>query len=110
MGSTASSQEAGSLSGWQGVAPARQKSPRRRVPAVVGTLRLALYGRVSTGEYQDATSSRVWQLDSARQTIAGRGRIVAGFFDVGCSRRLPWTQRPEAAALLSAAMSTQRPF
>jgi site-specific DNA recombinase len=60
--------------------------------------------------YQDVTSSRAWQLDSARQAIAGRGRILEEFFDVGCSRRLPWTERPKAAALLTAATSTDRPF
>jgi site-specific DNA recombinase len=71
---------------------------------------LAFYGRISTGEYQDPASSRAWQLDSARQTIAGRGRIVVEYFDVGCSRRLPWTERPEAAALLSAITSANCPF
>jgi hypothetical protein len=65
---------------------------------------------MSTGEYQDVTSSRAWQLDSARQTIAGRGRIVTEFFDVGCSRRLPWAERPQAAALLTTATSPLRPF
>jgi len=35
---------------------------------------------------------------------------VAEFFDVGYSRRLPWADRPEAAALLTAATSTDRPF
>jgi hypothetical protein len=40
------------------------------------TRRFTFYGRMSTGEYQDATSSRGWQLDSTRQMIAGRGRIL----------------------------------
>jgi DNA invertase Pin-like site-specific DNA recombinase len=66
-------------------------------------MRFAFYGRISTGEYQDEASSRAWQLDSARQVIAGRGRIVVEFFDVGCSRRLGWAERPEAVALLAAA-------
>jgi DNA invertase Pin-like site-specific DNA recombinase len=110
MGRTTSVDDAESLLGWLSVTPARQRVPRHRAPAVVGTVRFAFYGRVSTREYQDATSSRAWQLDSARQTIAGRGRIVEEFFDVGCSRRVPWTERPEADALLAAAMSMGRPF
>jgi hypothetical protein len=55
-------------------------------------------------------SSRAWQLDSARQTIAGRGRVMAEFFDVGWSRRVPWAERPEAAALLAAATSLEHLF
>jgi hypothetical protein len=73
-------------------------------------VRFAFYGRISTSEYQDAGSSRAWQLDSARQTIAGRGRVTAEFFDVGWSRRVPWAERPEAAALLAAATSLEHPF
>jgi hypothetical protein len=65
---------------------------------------------MSTSEYQDAGSSRAWQLDSARQTIAGRGRVMAEFFDDGWSRRVPWAERPEAAALLAAATSLEHPF
>jgi site-specific DNA recombinase len=110
MGSTANIDDAGSLSGWLRVAPARQKGPRHRMSAAAGELRLAFYGRISTGEYQDAESSRAWQLDSARQAIAGRGRIVVEYFDVGCSRRMPWTERPEAAALLAAARDSGRSF
>ncbi len=110
MGRTPSVDDAGSLSGWLHVTPTRQRIRRRRAPAVVGALRFAFYGRISTGEYQDATSSRAWQLDSARQTIAGVGRIVVEYFDVGCSRRLPWTERPKAAALLAAVTSPDRPF
>jgi hypothetical protein len=110
MSGAASVDDAGSLSGWLRVTPSHQRARRRWVPAVTGATRLAFYGRISTGEYQDATSSRAWQLDSARQAIAGRGRILEEFFDVGCSRRLPWTERPKAAALLTAATSTDRPF
>jgi site-specific DNA recombinase len=110
MRPTASVDDAGSLSGWLRATSARQKPPRRRGPAVAGALRFAFYGRISTGDYQDATSSRAWQLDSGRQVIASRGRIVEEFFDVACSRRLPWTARPQATALLAAATSTTRPF
>jgi DNA invertase Pin-like site-specific DNA recombinase len=110
MSGTASVDDTGSLSGWLHVTAPRQKARRRPTSVVTGAIRFAFYGRISTGEYQDATSSQAWQLDSARQTIAGRGRIVAEFFDVGCSRRLPWTERPHATALLAAAASLDRPF
>jgi len=110
MGRTSSVDDASSLSGWLCIPPARQRLPRRRTPAVVGTLRFAFYGRISTDEYQDAASSRAWQLDSARRVVAGRGRVVGQYFDVGYSRRLPWTARPQAAALLAIATSTDRPF
>jgi len=42
--------------------------------------------------------------------IADRGMIVAEFFDVGCSRQVPWEQRNEAAALLKQARSVDRRF
>jgi hypothetical protein len=41
-------------------------------------------------------------VDSAAGVIAGRGTIVVEYFDIDYSRSLPWTQRPQAAALLSA--------
>jgi len=34
--------------------------------------------------------------------VAGHGRIVAEFFDIGHSRTLVWTRRPQAAALVTA--------
>jgi site-specific DNA recombinase len=61
-------------------------------------------------EFQDAGSSSGWQRDSAAEVIAGRGRIVAEFFDVGCSRRVPWARRRQAARLLEAVASPDREF
>ncbi|MFC7530013.1 recombinase family protein [Actinoplanes sp. GCM10030250] len=55
-------------------------------------------------------SSRAWQIESAQRLIAGRGRIVAEFFDPGASGNLPWLRRPQAAALLAAAASPDRLF
>jgi DNA invertase Pin-like site-specific DNA recombinase len=75
-----------------------------------GGLRFAFYGRISTLEYQDPVSSRAWQVEAAGRVIAGRGRIVAEFFDVGTSRSLPWARRPQAAALLAAAQDPNRGF
>ncbi len=36
--------------------------------------------------------------------------MVVEFFDEGCSRRLPWSSRPEAAALLAELSSPDRRF
>jgi site-specific DNA recombinase len=87
--------------------------PRARkhgvVDAAVG-VRFAFYGRMSTEDYQDRVSSLRWQLDFARELVAGRGRIVAQFFDVGYSRRLAWPDRPQAAALLTALQDPDRGF
>jgi DNA invertase Pin-like site-specific DNA recombinase len=73
-------------------------------------VRFALYGRVSTVEYQDAESSLGWQRDSATDVIAGRGRIVAEFFDVGYSRTVPCARRRQAARLLEAVTNPARGF
>ena len=66
-----------------------------------GRLRFAFYGRVSTEDWQDPVSSRVRQLRQAVMLVAGRGVIVAEFFDIGESRTLPWARRPQAAALVA---------
>lgn len=42
---------------------------------------------MSTADYQDQASSRAWQFESATDLIAGRGMIVAEYFDVGCPLR-----------------------
>ncbi|GAA2133321.1 hypothetical protein GCM10009760_09370 [Kitasatospora kazusensis] len=42
--------------------------------------------------------------------IAGHGRVVAEFFDIGHSRVLPWARRPEAAALVAAMADPDRGF
>ena len=70
----------------------------------------AFYGRTSTGRFQDPTSSRHWQREDALTTIAGCGRIVIEFFDVGYSRSVAWQHRPQAAALLAAAADPHREF
>ncbi|MFI0409144.1 recombinase family protein [Actinomadura sp. 3N508] len=72
--------------------------------------RFAFYGRMSTVEYQDRASSFGWQREAAEELVAGQGVIVAEFFDAGCSRRLPWAQRPQAGALLSALADPDRLF
>jgi hypothetical protein len=46
----------------------------------------------------------------AGESIAGRGRIVAEFYDVGCSRRRGWRDRPQAATLLAALADPNRGF
>ena len=67
-----------------------------------GRLRFAFYGRVSTEDYQDPVTSRARQRDQAGALVAGHGRIVAEYFDIGQSRALSWARRPQAAALLAA--------
>jgi hypothetical protein len=52
------------------------------------------------------TSSEYWQRDVAENVIFGQGVVVVEFFDGGYSRRLPWVERPEAAALLDAVAGT----
>jgi site-specific DNA recombinase len=74
---------------------------RQRVEAGRGLLRFAFYGRVSTEDWQDPVTSRARQLQQAVMLTAGRGVIVAEFFDTGQSRVLPWARRPQAAALVA---------
>ena len=85
---------------------------RRRVAeppdVVVPGLRFAFYGRTSTAEFQDPVTSRAWQREVAAALVAGHGTIMAEFFDVGCSRRVSWERRPEAAALLKQAQGVDR--
>ena len=50
-----------------------------------------------------SVTSRARQLQQAVMLVAGRGVIVAEFFDAGQSRMLPWARRPQAAALVAAA-------
>jgi site-specific DNA recombinase len=78
-------------------------------PGTAG-LRFAFYGRVSTTEYQDEESSLGWQRESALDLIGPAGRIVVEFFDVGCSRRLAWSDRPQARRLLQALPESDRGF
>jgi site-specific DNA recombinase len=73
-----------------------QTAGRRR-----GHMRFAFYGRVSTEDWQDPVTSRTRQLQQAVMLTAGRGVIVAEFFDTGESRTLPWARRPQAAALVA---------
>src|SRR3954454_13451708 len=74
---------------------------RTRRTIVVGGLRFAFYGRMSTAEFQERDTSLRWQREVAEETICGRGMIVAEYFDQGCSRGLPWHERPAAARLLA---------
>jgi DNA invertase Pin-like site-specific DNA recombinase len=73
-------------------------------------VRFAFYGRMSTVEYQDRASSRAWQREAADHLVVGHGAVVVEFFDEGCSRRLPWSSRPEVAALPAELSSPGRRF
>ena len=99
------------LAGWFAGAGGREPRLRGGEALVAGEgLRFAFYGRMSTIEYQDRASSRQWQWDCAADVVAGRGVIVAEFFDAGVSRRRSWMERPGAAALLAAAAASDRGF
>ncbi|MEU7829486.1 recombinase family protein [Nonomuraea sp. NPDC049129] len=89
----------------------RHKAIRpRSVTAQDRPLRFAFYARTSTEDFQDPVSSCGWQREVAQTLIADRGVIVAEFVDIGCSRRLPWTGRPQATALLAALADPDRDF
>jgi site-specific DNA recombinase len=81
---------------------------RRAAGPGLGGLRFAFYGRVSTEDWQDPVTSQARQRDQAAALVAGHGRIVAEFFDVGYSRTLAWARRPQAAALLAALADPDR--
>jgi site-specific DNA recombinase len=88
----------------------RQRVRGRPVPPTVGRLRFAFYGRISTRDWQDPQSSRAWQVAAAHDIIDGHGVIVAEYLDVGYTRALAWTARPQAAALLTAITQPGRHF
>lgn len=74
-------------------------------------MRFAFYGRVSTEDQQDPTSSKQWQMARATSIIEPHGgTIVTEFFDIGQSRSLPWKRRPESLALLDAMKQPDRGF
>jgi site-specific DNA recombinase len=89
---------------------ARQRLTHRPHQRARGAIRFAFYGRTSTIEHQDPVSSAAWQREAAETLIARHGVIVAEYFDAGCSRRLPWRDRPEATALLEALPDPDRGF
>lgn len=100
-----------SLEGWARRVSSHRSRARTKPRLAHGAgLRFALYGRMSTTAYQERESSSRWQREVAEGVIAGHGEIVAEFFDVGISRRLPWPERPQAAALLSAVADPARGF
>lgn len=79
-------------------------------PMLEAGVRFALYGRMSTSEFQDTQTSRAWQRAVSDELIGGVGSVVVEFFDVGRSRRWSWWERPEASALLGAASRSDRVF
>jgi DNA invertase Pin-like site-specific DNA recombinase len=85
-----------------------EQSCRRAAEPERGRLRFAFYGRVSTEDWQDPVTSRARQREQAAALMAGHGMIVAEFFDTGESRTLPWTRRPQAAALVAALADPDR--
>jgi len=76
------------LAAWAEGLASRREGVRGR-----GCLRFAFYGRVSTEDWQDPVMSRARQLQQAVMLTAGRGVIVADFFDKGQSRSPPYGYR-----------------
>ncbi len=75
------------------------------------TFEAALYARVSTEDRQSPADSIAWQRSIAAALIETHGgRIVAEYLDVGVSRSLPWSRRPEAARLLADCARRDRGF
>lgn len=102
--------EADPLATWAHRQPSKATRSRTRTRTASGGLRFALYGRISTSDFQDRESSHAWQREAACDLINGHGSIVTEFFDVGCSRRRAWPDRPQAAALLAAMADPNRTF
>ncbi|MEU4248969.1 hypothetical protein AB0F15_16320 [Amycolatopsis sp. NPDC026612] len=86
------------LAQWMITGRATRLSPP---PQPGGGLRFAFYGRTSTTRHQDRVSSQGWQRDMAEDLITGHGRILTAYFDSGTSRRIPWSQRPQASQLMA---------
>jgi hypothetical protein len=63
-----------------------------------------------TGDRQDPVASRARQREQAAALVDGYGQIVAEYFDDGQSRVLPWSRRPQAAALVAAMADPDRAF
>ena len=75
------------------------------------TFRAAFYARVSTEDRQSPADSIAWQRSVAAALIGAHGgEIVAEYLDVGVSRSLPWSRRPEAARLLADCARQDRGF
>jgi site-specific DNA recombinase len=73
--------------------------------------RAALYARVSTEDRQSPEDSIAWQRAAATALIENHGgRIVAEYLDIGISRSLPWSRRPQAARLLGDCARPDRGF
>ena len=100
---------AGRGTGGDALAVWAERTGRRSAPLQGrGGLRFAFYGRVSTEDHQDPVTSRARQREQAAALVAGRGRIVAEFFDIGQSRALAWARRPQSAALVAALADPER--
>ncbi|WP_245719020.1 recombinase family protein [Micromonospora rhizosphaerae] len=107
---SASSSNPDLLTGWIDREQKRATASRRDAAPFGRGLRFAFYGRMSTKDFQDPASSYHWQREVALGLTAGRGTIVAEFFDIGYSRRKAWDERPQAAALLDALADPDRAF
>jgi site-specific DNA recombinase len=75
------------------------------------TFGAAFYARVSTEDRQSPVDSIAWQRSVASGLLEPHGgKIVVEYLDVGVSRSLPWSRRPEAARLLDDCTRKGRAF
>jgi site-specific DNA recombinase len=95
--------EAGGLAAWAEASGRRRASGQAR-----DGLRFVFYGRVSTEDWQDPVTSRARQHAQAESLVRGIGMIAAEFFDIGQSRTVAWSRRPQAAALVAALADPDR--
>ena len=83
----------GLLIGTLAAAVGRQRATVIIDQSTENTMNFAFYGRVSTEDLQDPTSSKQWQLSRATGLIEPHGGVVDPeneYFDIGQSRSLPW--------------------
>ena len=74
-------------------------------------IRRRAHACVSTEDRQSPEDSIAWQRSIAAALIDPQGgRIVADYLDVGVSRSLPWSRRPEATRLLADCARMDRGF
>src|SRR5260370_35434627 len=84
--------------GHGGLAAWAERSGRRwSAESGQGGLRFVFYGRVSTEDWQDPVISRARPREQAAAQVVGRGRGVAGVFDVAGGRTVAWVLRPQPA-------------
>ncbi|GAA0259296.1 hypothetical protein GCM10010492_70330 [Saccharothrix mutabilis subsp. mutabilis] len=98
----------GALGSW--MAGASRRGRGAGSDEVSGGVRFAFYGCTGGFDGDAPEVSEEWQREMAEHTIAGKGVIVAGFFDIAVTARVSWFDRPQASALRVAFGDPDRGF